>query len=104
MGVRLISMLGCLSLTIPSVSYSSIATFCSSDQNGNPLTSIVLGITTRDGDVSLDDQQIAALRVLGKLPVDFRLPGSLPNPALPAGTGLLPGIEHIVMPMMENHP
>jgi phospholipase C len=53
--------------------------------------------------IQLDAQQIAALRVLGKEPVDFRLPGSLPNPALPAGTDLLPGIEHIVMIMQENH-
>jgi len=67
------------------------------------LVGAVSGIATRDGDVNLSDQQIAALRVLGKLPADFRLPGSLPNPAQAAGTDLLPGIEHIVMLMMENH-
>jgi phospholipase C len=67
------------------------------------LVGVVAGIRGRDGDVTLDDQQIAALRVLGKLPADFRLPGSLPNPAQPAGTDLLPGIEHIVTLMMENH-
>lgn len=64
---------------------------------------IVSAIRTRDTDVDLDASQIAALRVLGKLPIDFRLPGSLPNPAQQAGTDMLPGIEHIVMLMMENH-
>jgi phospholipase C len=52
---------------------------------------------------SLDPEMIAALKVLGKTPSDFRLPGSLPDPNKPAGTDLLPGIEHIVMIMFENH-
>ena len=30
-------------------------------------------------------------------------PGSRPEPSLPAGTDLLPQIEHIVVLMMENH-
>ncbi|HEV2368679.1 MAG TPA: alkaline phosphatase family protein, partial [Acidimicrobiales bacterium] len=33
----------------------------------------------------------------------LRTPGSLPNPALPAGTDTLPQIQHIVVLMMENH-
>jgi phospholipase C len=32
-----------------------------------------------------------------------REPGSLPNPKLPAGTDTLAQIEHIVVPMIENH-
>ena len=32
-----------------------------------------------------------------------RAPGSLPLPALAAGTDTIPGIEHIVVLMMENH-
>ncbi len=33
----------------------------------------------------------------------MRMPGSLPNPALSAGTGTIPEIEHVVVLMMENH-
>jgi phospholipase C len=33
----------------------------------------------------------------------LRQPGSLPYPALPAGTDTIPQIEHIVVVMMENH-
>jgi phospholipase C len=43
----------------------------------------------------------AALRALGRS--TLRHPGSLPFPALPAGTDTLPGIEHVVVLMMENH-
>jgi phospholipase C len=32
-----------------------------------------------------------------------RQPGTLPNPAVPAGTDQVPEIEHIVVVMMENH-
>jgi len=52
---------------------------------------------------NLDSQMVTALNVLGKGPSDFRVPGSRPVPGKPAGTDLLPGIEHIVMLMMENH-
>jgi phospholipase C len=45
--------------------------------------------------------QAEALRVLGRS--TLRLPDSLPNPALPAGTDTLPQIEHIVVLMLENH-
>ncbi|KAF8516660.1 phosphoesterase family-domain-containing protein [Gautieria morchelliformis] len=60
----------------------------------------------RDGDPNpgspeLDDSVQAALRALGR--EELRHPGSLPNPKLPAGTDTLPGIEHIIMLMMENH-
>lgn len=55
------------------------------------------------GPAGLDPGMVAALEVLGKKPREFRLPGSLPAPHLPAGTDLLPGIENIVMLMMENH-
>ena len=33
----------------------------------------------------------------------MRMPGSLPNPALSAGTDTIPQIEHVVVLMMENH-
>jgi phospholipase C len=42
-----------------------------------------------------------ALRALGR--TTLRAPGSLPDPALAAGTDTLPGIEHIVVLMLENH-
>ena len=42
-----------------------------------------------------------ALRVLGR--TTMRTAGSLPDPALPAGTDTLPEIEHVVVLMMENH-
>ncbi|MHB1711677.1 MAG: alkaline phosphatase family protein [Acidimicrobiales bacterium] len=44
---------------------------------------------------------VAALGALGR--TTLRAPGSLPNPALAAGTDTLPGIEHIVVLMLENH-
>ena len=43
----------------------------------------------------------AALQALGR--TDLRCPGSLPYPSVPAGTDTLPGIDHIVVLMMENH-
>jgi phospholipase C len=42
-----------------------------------------------------------ALRALGR--TTLRHPGSLPSPHLAAGTDTLPGIEHVVVLMMENH-
>jgi phospholipase C len=45
--------------------------------------------------------QAEALQALGR--TTLRTPGSLPNPALAAGTDTLPDIEHIVVLMMENH-
>jgi len=45
--------------------------------------------------------QTAALRALGRRVM--RAPGSRPFPNLPAGTDTIPGIEHIVILMMENH-
>jgi phospholipase C len=42
-----------------------------------------------------------ALRVLGR--TSMRMPGSLPHPAVAAGTDMLPEIEHVVVLMMENH-
>ncbi|KAL1854080.1 hypothetical protein VTK73DRAFT_8810 [Phialemonium thermophilum] len=53
--------------------------------------------------LNLTSRMVSALEVLGKSPSDFRLPGSRPDPSQPAGTDLLPGIEHFVMLMMENH-
>jgi phospholipase C len=50
---------------------------------------------------AITPEQAAALAVLGK--TTLRLPGSLPDPRLPAGTDTLPGIEHIVIIMQENH-
>ena len=46
-------------------------------------------------------QYAAALRALGR--TTLRHPDSLPFPHLAAGTDTLPGIEHIVVLMMENH-
>ena len=43
----------------------------------------------------------AALRALGRSAL--RAPGSRPDPALPAGTDTLPGIDHVVVLMLENH-
>jgi phospholipase C len=43
----------------------------------------------------------AALRALGR--TVLRHPGSRPFPGLPAGTDTLPGIDHIVVFMLENH-
>jgi phospholipase C len=45
--------------------------------------------------------QAEALRVLGRH--TLRLPGSRPFPDLPVGTDTMPGVEHIVVLMMENH-
>lgn len=47
------------------------------------------------------DIQKEALAVLGR--DTLRLSGSLPNPALLPGTDTMPGIEHIVLLMLENH-
>ena len=33
----------------------------------------------------------------------LRLPDSLPHPHVPAGTDMLPAVEHVVILMMENH-
>jgi phospholipase C len=35
--------------------------------------------------------------------VSLRLPNSLPHPHAPAGTDMLPEVEHVVILMMENH-
>ena len=45
--------------------------------------------------------QAEALRVLGRR--TLRQPGSLPFPGLRAGTDTMPGIEHIVVLVLENH-
>ena len=42
-----------------------------------------------------------ALRALGK--TRMRLPDSLPNSALAAGTDTIPEIDHVVVLMLENH-
>lgn len=43
----------------------------------------------------------AALEALGR--TTLRQPGSRPDPALPEGADTLPGIDHIVILMLENH-
>ena len=48
-----------------------------------------------------DTSTAAALRALGR--TTLRLPGPRPEPGLPAGADLLPGIDHIVVLMMESH-
>jgi phospholipase C len=54
----------------------------------------------RDLDQPLGSQR-EALRVLDR--TRMRLPDSLPNAALPAGTDTMPQIEHVVVLMLENH-
>jgi phospholipase C len=49
----------------------------------------------------LTASQAAALRALGRS--SLRVPGSRPFPELAAGTDTLPGIDHIVVLMLENH-
>ena len=51
--------------------------------------------------IAPDADQLAALRVLGR--TTMRMPGTLPNAALAAGTDTIPQIEHVVVLMMENH-
>ncbi|KAK9427656.1 phosphoesterase family protein [Lipomyces doorenjongii] len=48
-----------------------------------------------------DESVAAALGALGR--DTLRQPGTLPFPDLPSGTDTLPGIEHIVLLMLENH-
>ncbi len=43
----------------------------------------------------------AALAALGR--TSLRAPGSVPFPGIAPGTDTLPGVEHIVVLMMENH-
>lgn len=50
---------------------------------------------------SHDDSVSAALKALGRH--TLREPGSRPFPDLPIGTDTLPGIEHFVLLMLENH-
>ncbi len=45
--------------------------------------------------------QVEALRVLGRS--SLRVPDSVPNATIAAGTDTLPQIEHVVVLMMENH-
>jgi phospholipase C len=61
----------------------------------------LLGAGVAEASELITPQQAAALAVLGK--TTLRSPGSLPDPSLPAGTDTLPGIEHIVIIMEENH-
>jgi phospholipase C len=54
-------------------------------------------------DPTLDAAMLEALKALGRSPSDYRLPGSLPQPNVKPGTDMLPGIDHIVWIMYENH-
>jgi phospholipase C len=47
--------------------------------------------------------EAGANRRLSAAASGLRQPGSLPNPAVPAGTDLVPEIDHFVVVMMENH-
>jgi len=60
-----------------------------------------LAVHHRAGGHALNTAQRDALQVLGRS--TLRLPDSLPNPALPAGTDTIPQIEHVVVLMLENH-
>ena len=53
------------------------------------------------GITNLTSGQGAALRALGRSVL--RQPGSRPYPHLAAGTDTLPGVDHIVVLMLENH-
>ena len=62
------------------------------------------GATTLGSDgeaVSSLSSDYEALRALGH--ATLRKPGSLPYPGLPEGTDTMPGIENVVVLMMENH-
>lgn len=65
------------------------------------VTAGALGSNVADAAVLPVTGQQAALRALGRR--TLRLPGSLPCPSIPAGTDLLPGVDHIVILMLENH-
>ena len=52
---------------------------------------------------SLDAATLEALKALGRSPSNYCLPGSLPHPHVKPGTDMLPGIDHIVWIMFENH-
>jgi phospholipase C len=51
--------------------------------------------------VQPSQSEMDALAVLGR--TTMRMPGSLPHPALAAGTDTIPEIEHVVVLMLENH-
>jgi len=51
--------------------------------------------------VALSAEQRAALAALGR--TAMRSPGSRPDPGRPAGSDLLPGVDHVVVLMLENH-
>src|SRR5437016_10942030 len=51
----------------------------------------------------LNEATLEALAVLGKTAADYRYPGSFPFPNEKPGTNMLPGIEHIVLIIWENH-
>ena len=55
------------------------------------------------GGIAVDpsSDQFEALQVLGRQ--TLRWPDSLPFPDLPAGTDTMPGLQHVVVLMMENH-
>jgi phospholipase C len=54
------------------------------------------------GDTALPQaSQREALRALGRS--RLRLPDSVPDPSLPAGTDTIPQIEHVVVLVLENH-
>jgi phospholipase C len=60
---------------------------------------LALGSWTSDAGASA----VPGARRLSRGAVALRQPGSLPDPRRPAGTDLIPEIEHIVVVMMENH-
>jgi phospholipase C len=62
------------------------------------------GADARSGQASATataESRAAALRVLGR--TGLRVPGSRAYPNLAAGIDTLPGIDHVVVLMMENH-
>ena len=65
------------------------------------LGAVTAGVLGNTADAAVLPGQQAALRALGRR--SLRLPGSLPRPGLPSGSDLLPGIDHIVVLMLENH-
>jgi phospholipase C len=62
---------------------------------------LCVGGVSRSGTASARDTTTEALAALGH--TELRSPGSRREPSQPAGTDQLPGIDHIVMLMMENH-
>jgi phospholipase C len=87
---------GLVSAGLVSAGEAQAATTASSAESARQSSSAALAKP-----VFTAEAQSEALRVLGR--TRLRAPGSLPFPHLAPGTDTLPGVEHIVVLMLENH-